>query len=572
MSIRTKFFALAGVLLALFGAVVGVLAWLQRDSADNLADIIEYHIPLTRLLADVDVATFEYELEVERLRRRTDWTPEERAAQLRRIDEVAQRIRTDFERVRNGVEAAIGHNTDDPRDLVGLARIQGAMKYLYRQVEPFLGVGKAVGQATIAGDTGEAHHIALGFGKFEDAFGPDLAEIRAELNQLTDKATAAIAGNARLNAYLSFALFLVASGVGLAISGIGSGRVVSALRSLLASTRALEGGRLDVQAPVVTHDEVGELARAFNRMVVELKQRERIKETFGKFVDPRIVSRLIGGPDGDASDQAERKTATIFFSDIKGFSGISEQLTAAAMVNLLNSYFAAVAEVIHAHRGIIDKYIGDAVMAFWTPPFSTGDDHAADACLAALRQQAALAELRLRLPEITGLRRDAPELLVRMGIATGEVVVGAIGSPSSRSYTVIGDTVNLASRLEGVNKVYGTAITIAEDTFRLARNAIEAREIDIVTVAGKTEPIRIYEVMAEAGALDPARAELRDRFAAALAAYRAQDWPEAEDRLAECLRLCPEDRPSAVYLDRLTQLRLDPPDEAWDGVWRLKAK
>jgi adenylate cyclase len=131
-------------------------------------------------------------------------------------------------------------------------------------------------------------------------------------------------------------------------------------------------------------------------------------------------------------------------------------------------------------------------MAFWCAPFSAGDDHALDGCKAALAQLAALAELRKRMPELTGLRRDTPDLVVRMGIATGEVVVGAVGSPSARSYTVIGDTVNLASRLEGVNKVYRTAAIIAEETYRYARHAVEVRELDVVRFAGKSEPIRIY--------------------------------------------------------------------------------
>jgi adenylate cyclase len=569
MSIRTKFFALAGVLLALFGLVVGILAVLQRDSADNLRDIVTHHIPITRVVADVDIATFEYELDIQRLLRRTDWSAEEIAARRQRIAEVADNIRHGFAALSTEIEAALQHNLDDAGDLLRLARVQGSLKFLYRQVDPYLALGQSISDAAAQGDIAKAHELARSFTSFETAFGPDLAEIRRELVQLTDKAAGTIADDQRLNAYLSFALFLVASGVGLAISGVGSGRVVAALRNLLASTRALEDGRFDVTAPVITRDEVGELARAFNRMVEELRDRERIKDTFGKFVDPRIVSRLIGGP---GADQAERKNVTIFFSDIKGFSGISEQLTAGAMVNLLNSYFSAVADVIHDHRGIIDKYIGDAVMAFWAPPFSTGDGHAIDACLAALEQQKVLAELRTRLPEITGLRRDAPELVVRMGLATGEAVLGTVGSASARSYTVIGDTVNLASRLEGVNKVYGTAITIAEDTWRLARSAIEVRELDVVTVAGKTEPIRIYELMAEAGGLDAQQAELRDRFVAGLLAYRTQDWAAAEDRFAECLRLVPEDRPSAVYLERVAQLRATPPGNGWDGVWRLDSK
>jgi adenylate cyclase len=241
-------------------------------------------------------------------------------------------------------------------------------------------------------------------------------------------------------------------------------------------------------------------------------------------------------------------------------------------VNLLNNYFSAVAEEIRSHNGIIDKYIGDAVMAFWCVPFSAGDEHALDGCKAALAQLRAVEQVRKRLPEITGLRRAAPELVVRMGIATGEVVVGTIGSANARSYTVIGDTVNLASRLEGANKIYGTTIIVAEDTYRFARHAIEARELDVVTVAGKSEPIRIYELLAEAGKLAPVRAELRETFAEGLDAYRRQDWDAAAGCFEACRRVVPDDGPSAVYLERVARLRAEPPPSDWDGIWRLKEK
>ena len=303
-------------------------------------------------------------------------------------------------------------------------------------------------------------------------------------------------------------------------------------------------------------------------MVDELRTRERIKDTFGKFVDPRIVTRLIGS----GADQAERRTLTIFFSDIKDFSVISEQLTAGTVVNLLNSYFGAVADVIHAHRGFIDKYIGDAVMAFWISPFSAGDDHASDACLAALAQQEALTLLRAQLPEITGMRRNPPKLAIRMGIATGEAVVGTIGSDSARSYTVIGDTVNLASRLEAVNKVYGSSIILSEETFRLAQNMIEARELDVITVAGKTEPVRIFEAMGRVGELSPALNELRDTFANGLAAYRAKDWDEAQRCFESCLLNDEQDGPSRLFVDRVSQLRGNPPPADWDGVWHFDTK
>ena len=238
----------------------------------------------------------------------------------------------------------------------------------------------------------------------------------------------------RLNTYLSFALFIAACGIGLGISAVGSAQAVSGLRQLVASARAIASGTNS--APVVdSHARRGRRAGAVvQRMVEELRSRERIKDTFGKFVDPRLVNQLIGS----GADQAERRTLTVFFSDIADFSGISEQLTASAVVNLLNSYFGEVATVIHEHHGFIDKYIGDAVMAFWISPFSAGDTHASDACLAALAQQEAIVALRAKLPEITGMRRNPPKLVIRMGIATGEAVVGTVGAASSRSYTVDG--------------------------------------------------------------------------------------------------------------------------------------
>jgi adenylate cyclase len=303
-------------------------------------------------------------------------------------------------------------------------------------------------------------------------------------------------------------------------------------------------------------------------MVEELRTRERIKDTFGKFVDPRIVTRLIGS----GAEQAERRTLTIFFSDIKAFSGISEQLTASAVVNLLNSYFGTVADVIHAHHGFIDKYIGDAVMAFWVSPFSAGDDHASDACLAALAQQEAITALRDQLPEITGMRRNPPKLAVRMGIATGEAVVGTIGSDSTRSYTVIGDTVNLASRLESINKVYGSSLILSEETYRMAQQVIEARELDLITVAGKTEPVRIYEGMGRIGELTPERIQLREMFASGLAAYRQQNWDEAQTCFDSCLLGAVEDGPSLLFVERIRQLRSTPPPADWDGVWRFLEK
>jgi adenylate cyclase len=568
MTIRKKIFLLAGILLALFGVVVGVLAIVQKLDSDQISNISEYELPLTRLVAELDVDTDRYELGILRALRLDPLNPPELAAAIAAKKEVGDELRADADKATALLAKAIQDPGYRAAERVELARIEGSFKYLTRNLEGFLATGEQTMAALVEGRREDARTASLGFAKYAQAFGPDLSDVRRNLAGLTDRATRNVLARQRLNSYLSFGLFVAACGIGLGISAVGSARVVGALRQLVVSTRAIEAGADSEPLSILTRDEVGELALSFNRMVEELRTRERIKDTFGKFVDPRIVTRLIGS----GAEQAERRTLTIFFSDIKGFSGISEQLTASAVVNLLNSYFGTVAEIIHAHRGFIDKYIGDAVMAFWVSPFSAGDDHASDACLAALAQQEAIVLLRVQLPEITGMRRNPPELAIRMGIATGEAVVGTIGSDSSRSYTVIGDTVNLASRLESINKLYGTSLILSEETYRMAQQVIEARELDLITVAGKTEPVRIYEAIGRVGEIAPERVQLREMYANGLAAYRRQDWDEAQRCFESCQLGFAEDGPSRLFVDRVSLLRSNPPPGDWDGVWHFDEK
>jgi class 3 adenylate cyclase len=568
MTIRKKIFLLAGILLALFGAVVGVLAVVQKLDSDQISNIAEYELPLARLVAELDVDTDRYELGILRALRLDPLNPPELAAAIAAKKQVGGELRADTDAATALIAKAIQDTGYRAAERVELARIEGSFKYLIRGLEGFLATGEQVMADLVDGRREDARTASLGFTKYAQAFGPDLSEVRLNLAGLTDRATRDVLARQRLNTYLSFGLFLLACGIGLGVSAVGSARVIGGLRQLVVRTRAIEAGTVSEPLSILTRDEVGELALSFNRMVEELRTRERIKDTFGKFVDPRIVTRLIGS----GAEQAERRTLTVFFSDIKGFSGISEQLTASAVVNLLNSYFGTVAEVIHAHRGFIDKYIGDAVMAFWVSPFSAGDDHASDACLAALAQQEAVVQLRAQLPEITGMRRDPPELTIRMGIATGEAVVGTIGSDSSRSYTVIGDTVNLASRLESINKLYSTSLILSEETYRMAQNVIEARELDLITVAGKTEPVRIYEAVARVGEIAPEQIQLREMYANGLAAYRRQDWDEARRCFESCQLGDADDGPSRLFIERISLLRSSPPPADWDGVWHFEEK
>jgi class 3 adenylate cyclase len=263
---------------------------------------------------------------------------------------------------------------------------------------------------------------------------------------------------------------------------------------------------------------------------------------------------------------------TILFCDMKGFTALSEGMTPVALVNVLNRYITVMSEPVRRNNGIIDKYIGDGIMAFWGPPFTGTDDHSGRACLAALDQLAGLAGFRAELPEIIGLRHGFPEVDIRIGIATGDVVVGNIGSEQTRSYTVIGDTVNLASRLEVANKAYGTRTLVSEGTNRFAANLVETREIDQVLVVGKAEPQRIFELLGRKGEVSGERLALRDAFGAALAGYRRKNWEEARAGFEGCLKIVPGDGPSAAFLHRIAQFCTTAPGPDWDGVWSLEQK
>ena len=315
--------------------------------------------------------------------------------------------------------------------------------------------------------------------------------------------------------------------LGMTVAALITNRLSRPVRSLAIAMRDVQQGNLDIQLPVISTDEVGRLTDSFNFFVKELRSKERMKQTFGKYIDPRILEHVLGQPGAEAGGGG-RRDMTVSFADLVGFTGLSERLTPLLMVTLLNRHFGLQALAVQEHHGVVDKFVGDSVMAFWGPPFVKPEEHAVLACRAAQAQLAALDALRRELPDLTGLRRDLPAIDLCIGICTGEVVVGNIGSDNTRSYTVIGDTANLAARLERANRVYGTQILVGETTAQAIGSQFEMREIDTISVKGKTETTRILELMSAAGQLSEDLARLRERYEQARRAYLAQEWDLAE--------------------------------------------
>ena len=297
---------------------------------------------------------------------------------------------------------------------------------------------------------------------------------------------------------------------------------------------------------------------------VETRSKRQLADRFGQYVPPELVEEMARDPEL-YSMEGKKEELTVLFSDIRGFTSISEALDSKELTRLMNEYFGAMTRVVQKNRGTLDKYIGDAIMAFWGAPV-TDADHARHAVQTALQMQTELRKLDAQFSE-----RGWPILHIGVGINTGTMTVGDMGSEVRKSYTVMGDAVNLGSRLEGITKKYGVEIIVSETTKQLADKHVY-RELDRVRVKGKQEPVAIFEPLGEAGHLDQAQQEELRLWQQALRAYRQQDWDQAELLLYNLARMNPDHLLYKLYSERVAEYRAKAPGANWDGVTTFETK
>jgi class 3 adenylate cyclase len=287
--------------------------------------------------------------------------------------------------------------------------------------------------------------------------------------------------------------------------------------------------------------------------------------SFRKYVPADLVAELMNlGQEARLS--AEKREVTVLFTDIVDFTTLSEKNTPEALVEQLSVYFDGMTRAIIENHGTVDKYIGDAIMAFWGAP-RPATDHAMRACRAALKCRD-----YSRRVGADQLRNSRLPMFTRIGLNTGPAIIGNIGYDARLNYTAMGDTVNLGSRLESLNKVYGTEILISESTWQRVRTSFDARFIDVVAVKGKSIPVRIYELLGEHGGLAPARARFVADYEQALACYFDRRFSDAVARFGTLLAQDPADRPAAVLHERCQRFLATPPPDDWDGLHILDHK
>lgn len=297
---------------------------------------------------------------------------------------------------------------------------------------------------------------------------------------------------------------------------------------------------------------------------VESRSKRLLTGLFGRYVSPDLVEEMSAHPD-EVSMQGESREMSVLFSDVRDFTTISEGLEPKELSRLMNDFLSPLTQVIYQHRGTVDKYMGDCIMAFWGAPLKD-PDHARNALLAGMAMQARLAELQPRFKA-----NGWPEIQMGVGVNSGRMSVGNMGSHIRVAYTVMGDAVNLASRIEGLTKEYGVGMIVGAAT----RNAVKDfvfRELDRVRVKGKDEPVAIYEPIGPADRVEQAMRDELKLFYQALKLYRAQDWEQAELQLYNLLKMSPDNRLYHLYNERIAKLRLLSPGADWDGVWVFETK
>ncbi len=329
---------------------------------------------------------------------------------------------------------------------------------------------------------------------------------------------------------------------------------------LIEGGQAISVNMVTVQLNSTRNESIG-----YMLMLEDITREKRLRNTMSRYMSKSVVDQLMES--GEAVLGGTGRDVSVLFSDIRGFTSISERLGAKETVALLNEYFTDMVDIVFAHNGVLDKYIGDMIMAVFGSVLQSKDD-ASNAVMVGNKMMTGLHQLNRRRAA-----RGGEAIRIGVGISTGHVVAGNIGSIKRMEYTVIGDRVNLAERLESANKFYGTSILLCEATWAQVSHHAAAREIDLIRVRGRSTPVAIYEALGHHSEDSfPHRAEVLDAFGSGLSLYRRRDWDAAERCFRQALDAHPEDGPSKIYLERCQVYGKEPPPDAWDGVWSVQHK
>jgi adenylate cyclase len=571
LSLSAKFVGLtAGLILLL-----SITAFISLRSSDTtvreIKAVVNFAIPAYGALARSHIRSLEQGVELRRtllLAENPAASDDAIALHQQAFFTAQQGFRSEFANAKRLLEQE-KESTSSEMTAAALGRLQETLPALTSLGDTYQTEASACIEKAAMRDLIGAHNCLVVVDRLRDRITEKLEGSRAGMFAVLQQMATDVDAQQKWAEKATMVVFVLSSILGLGVAAIGASRLIRAIRSVVHGAEAVERGNLETRIEMKRGDEIGRLAASFNRMTEGLRMRDRIRDMFGRYVDPRIAAQLIEARDRTA-ERGDRRDVAVLFCDLAGFTGLSEQVEPERLVLFLNAYFSQAAREIAATDGVIDKYIGDAVMAYWCPPFVPESEAAARAAEAALRCLERLPDLGATARQIFSGDTIHYEPRIRIGIATGSGITGSIGAEARRNYTVIGDTVNLASRLEGANKIYGTANLVDGRTAKALRGKFELREIDRVLLPGIDTAQTLFEILGRKGAAAPERQALTALYEQALVAYRRRDWPAAQASLEEAQRLAPEDGPTRTLQARIETLIVTPAArDGFSGVWRL---
>src|SRR5690348_7825997 len=427
-SIRRKIVGIAMGLVILMVAT-SVLSMVMASKVGHLLDeLSNKYIPAYGHLARANIRSLERSLALRRMAMAKMQNPPDEANYTERLQIYQQsenKIEEEADAARKLIASIIA-DVSTPSDDIALTRIDTNIDNAVHDLNRHLNHESAQLLSQLeAKDFAEARRTLARTDEVRDEF--NLDQIRADMLGQVNASASVVLRNQQHAILITIVVTALAAALGLLFAILVSGGITRPVRLLLEGTRDIEAGHLDRSIEVVTGDEIGQLSAAFNRMVEQLRNKERIRETFGRYIDPRVVEGLLNQPKLAAAE-GQRRVMTVMFCDMKGFTMLSEGMTPQGLVKVMNRYLSTMSEPIRRHGGVIDKYIGDAIMAYWGPPFVEETDESQFACLAAAEMIKRIGTLRKEVTELLGVRVLPTECDVRIGIATGEALVGSIGS------------------------------------------------------------------------------------------------------------------------------------------------
>jgi class 3 adenylate cyclase/CHASE3 domain sensor protein len=566
LPISVKIFGLAASILIL----QVILSFVTHDRINQvtkkLVDITDYLVPIGDAIIEANLQTTERRIYMERILRRFEGSDPDDAFFQRELDQWKEHGLLSDRAIDRAIDLSnkgITH-AQSVEDIVAFSRLQPSLEDLKAAHQQHREMAMTALQLIQKGDRGSAALLEADGEKSGMVLTGRSLKILDDLESFLGRSILSSVEHEQQALRLSWILVAVAGSIGILFASLVTLDLVRPIKTLVAQTSEVENGNLNVNIPVVSRDEMGELTGIFNKMVHGIRETQQLKATFGQYVDPRIVESLLLQTN-QVDEHPMKQVMTVFFSDVAGFSHISEKLTAEGLVKLINHYLTLASEPIRSTQGVIDKFIGDAIVAFWGPPFTESTDHAQLACRAALAQATQVRKLNRTIPDLMGIRQGLPPVQIRIGLATGELLLGNMGSETSKSYTVMGNAAGFAEQLESANKIYGTQILVSELTRNLAPG-FEYREIDTLFDGKNDQPVRIHELVSEEGELDLDTRKMFDVYEQGLEAYRSRQWDLAVTLFSNCQKQH-DDAPARVFLDRIDILRHSPPAKDWHGIW-----